>query len=86
MVLVNNAATHGVMFDDNACTTPTPSSPTRLRCHAGLDVVCQANPMHSFAMQDAVTYEYGLSRSRVSWLPPLPNTHPGELGAGPVRR
>jgi hypothetical protein len=29
--------------------------------------------MHSFAMQDAVTYEYGYPAAG-SWLPPPPNT------------
>jgi len=34
-------------------------------------VVCQAQPMHSFAMQDTVTYEYGYP-AWGGWLPPAP--------------
>lgn len=74
MVLVNNAATHGVMFDDNACTTNAEFAYLNFGVMPARDVVCQANPMHSFAMQDAVTYEYGYPAAG-SWLPPPPNTH-----------
>jgi pimeloyl-ACP methyl ester carboxylesterase len=74
MVLVNNAATHGVMFDDNACTTNAEFAYLNFGVMPTRDVVCQAKPMHSFAMQDAVTYEYGYPAAG-SWLPPPPNTH-----------
>lgn len=74
MVLVNNAATHGVMFDDNACTTNAEFAYLNFGAMPARDVVCQANPMHSFAMQDAVTYEYGYPAAG-SWLPSPPNTH-----------
>lgn len=74
MVLVNNAATHGVMFDDNACTTNAEFAYLNFGVMPARDVVCQAKPMHSFAMQDAVTYEYGYPAAG-SWLPPAPNTH-----------
>lgn len=74
MVLVNNAATHGVMFDDNACTTNAEFAYLNFGVMPARDVVCQAKPMHSFAMQDAVTYEYGYPAAG-SWLPPPPNTH-----------
>ncbi len=74
MVLVNNAATHGVMFDDNACTTNAEFAYLNFGVMPARDVVCQANPMHSFAMQDAVTYEYGYPAAG-SWLPPPPNTY-----------
>jgi pimeloyl-ACP methyl ester carboxylesterase len=74
MVLVNNAATHGVMFDDTACTTNAEFAYLNFGVMPARDVVCQAKPMHSFAMQDAVTYEYGYPAAG-SWLPPPPNTH-----------
>jgi pimeloyl-ACP methyl ester carboxylesterase len=59
MVLINNATTHGVMFDDNACTTDTEFAYLNFGAMPSRDVICQAKPMHSFAMQDSVTYEYG---------------------------
>ncbi|MFK2905299.1 alpha/beta fold hydrolase [Dyella ginsengisoli] len=74
MVLVNNATTHGVMFDDNACTTNAEFAYLNFGVMPARDVVCQAKPMHSFAMQDTVTYEYGYPAAG-SWLPPPPNTH-----------
>ena len=71
MVLVNNATTHGVMFDDNTCTTNAEFAYLNLGAAPARDVVCQAKPMHSFAMQDTVTYEYGYPAAG-SWLPPPP--------------
>lgn len=74
MVLVNNAATHGAMFDDNACTANAEFAYLNSGVMPVRDVVCQAKPMHSFAMQDAVTYEYGYPAA--GWLlPPPPNVH-----------
>lgn len=74
MVLVNNATTHGVMFDDNACTTDAEFAYLNFGVMPARDVVCQAKPMHSFAMQDTVTYEYG--HPAADWrLPPPPNIH-----------
>jgi len=74
MVLVNNATTHGAMFDDNACTTNAEFAYLNSGAMPVRDVVCQAQPMHSFAMQDAVTYEYGYPAT--GWrLPPPPNIH-----------
>ncbi|TPG05064.1 alpha/beta fold hydrolase [Rhodanobacter glycinis] len=74
MVLVNNATTHGAMFDDNACTTNAEFAYLNSGVMPVRDVVCQAKPMHSFAMQDAVTYEYGYP-AMGWWLPPPPNIH-----------
>lgn len=70
MVLVNNATTHGVMFDDNPCTNDTEFAYLTFGVMPARDVVCQAAPMHSFAMQDAVTYEYGFPAA--GWLLPPP--------------
>ena len=74
MVLINNGATHGVMFDDNACTANAEFSYLNSGVMPARDVVCQAMPMHSFAMQDSVTYEYGHPAAGW-WLPPPPNVH-----------
>lgn len=74
MVLVNNATTHGVMFDDNACTTDAEFAYLNSGVMPARDVVCQAKPMHSFAMQDTVTYEYGYPAAG-SRLPPPPDIH-----------
>ncbi|EIL91529.1 alpha/beta fold hydrolase [Rhodanobacter spathiphylli] len=74
MVLVNNATTHGVMFDDNSCTTGAEFAYLNSGDMPARDVVCQAKPMHSFAMQDAMTHEYGYPAAGW-WLPPPPNTH-----------
>lgn len=74
MVLVNNAATHGAMFDDNACTANAEFAYLNYGVMPARDVVCQAKPMHSFAMQDTVTYEYGHPAAGW-WLPPPPNVH-----------
>ncbi|APG03914.1 alpha/beta hydrolase [Luteibacter rhizovicinus DSM 16549] len=71
MVLVNNATTHGVMYDDNACTRSTEFAYLNAGVMPVRDVVCQAQPMHSFAMQDTVTYEYGYPASG-AWLPRPP--------------
>ena len=71
MVLVNNATTHGVMYDDNACTRSTEFAYLNSGVMPVRDVVCQAQPMHSFAMQDTVTYEYGYP-AWGGWLPPAP--------------
>lgn len=74
MVLVDNATTHAAMFDDNTCTTDAQYAYLNTGVMPARDVICQAQPMHSFAMQDAVTYEYG--RSTLGWwLPPPPNIH-----------
>jgi pimeloyl-ACP methyl ester carboxylesterase len=70
MVLVNNATTHGVMFDDNPCTNDTEFAYLNFGVMPARDVVCQAGPMHSFAMQDAVSYEYGFPAA--GWLLPPP--------------
>lgn len=70
MVLVNNAATHAVMYDDNPCTNNTEFAYLNDGVMPSRDVVCQAQPMHSFAMQDSVTYEYGFPAG--GWLLPLP--------------
>ena len=74
MVLVDNATTHGLMFDDNACTANTEFAYLNFGVVPSRDVVCQAQPMHSFAMQDTVTYEYGHPATG-GWLPPPPNVH-----------
>lgn len=74
MVLVNNATTHGVMFDDNACATSAEFAYLNSGNMFARDVVCQAGPMHSFAMRDATTYEYGYPPAGW-WLPLPPNTH-----------
>ena len=72
MVLVDNAATHGLMFDDNACTADAEFAYLNFGAMPSRDVICQAKPMHSFAMQDAVTYEYG-SPATGGALPPPPS-------------
>ncbi|WP_368311412.1 hypothetical protein [Luteibacter sp. CQ10] len=57
MVLVDNATTHGVMFDDNPCTTDVEFGYLNAGVMPAWDVVCQAKPMHSFvrqAMADAL--------------------------------
>jgi len=74
MVLVDNATTHGIMFDDNACTTNAEFAYLNFGVLPARDVICQAQPMHSFAMQDTVTYEYGHPATGW-WLPPAPNVH-----------
>ncbi|KRE96766.1 alpha/beta hydrolase [Frateuria sp. Soil773] len=74
MVLVNNGATHGIMFDDNACTTNAEFAYLNSGVMPSWDVVCQAQPMHSFAMHDTVTYEYGHPATGW-WLPLPPNVH-----------
>ncbi|WP_240147846.1 alpha/beta fold hydrolase [Luteibacter yeojuensis] len=70
MVLVNNGATHGIMFDDNTCTNDTEFAYLNFGVMPARDVVCQADPMHSFAMHDSVTYEYGFPAT--GWWLPLP--------------
>ena len=71
MVLINNAATHAVMYDTNPCTAATEFAYLSSGNLPNRDVVCQAQPMHSFAMQDTVTYEYGFPAA--GWLlPPAP--------------
>jgi hypothetical protein len=74
MVFIDNATTHGAMFDDNACTTNAEFAYLNFGVMPARDVVCQAQPMHSFAMQDTVTYEYGHPATGW-WLPPPPNIH-----------
>jgi pimeloyl-ACP methyl ester carboxylesterase len=72
MVLVNNATTHGVMFDDNTCTRAAEYGYLNSGTMPNRDVICQAQPMHSFAMQDTTTYPYGYPAT--GWLlPPAPN-------------
>jgi pimeloyl-ACP methyl ester carboxylesterase len=74
MVLVDNATTHGAMFDDNACVAHAEFAYLNFVVMPNRDVVCQAQPMHSFAMHDSVTYEYG--HPAAGWpLPPPPNVH-----------
>lgn len=74
MLLVDNATTHAAMLDNNPCTTDAQSAYLNTGVMPARDVICQAQPMHSFAMQDAVTYEYGHSTFGW-WLPPPPNVH-----------
>lgn len=74
MVLVNDATTHGLMFDDNACTTSTEFSYLNFGVMPARDMVCQAAPMHSFSIHDTATYEYGYRAAGWS-LPPPPNIH-----------
>lgn len=74
MVLVDNATTHGLMFDDNSCTADAEFAYLNAGVMPARDVVCTAAPMHSFAMQDNVTYEYGYPAAG-RWLPPPPNVH-----------
>lgn len=74
MVLVDNAATHGLMFDDNACTASAEFAYLNFGVMPARDVVCQATPMHSFGMQDSVTYQYGHPAGG-RWLPPPPDVH-----------
>lgn len=73
MVLVDNATTHGLMFDDNACVADTQFAYLNAGVVPARDVVCEAGPMHSFGMHDAVTYEYGFPAAGW-WLPPPPDT------------
>lgn len=72
MVLVDNAATHGAMFDDNPCVARVEFAYLNDGVMPARDVVCQALPMHSFTMHDMTTYEYGHTASG-GWLPPPPN-------------
>lgn len=74
MVLVNNATTHGLMFDDNACTANAQFAYLNSGVMPARDVICQAKPMHSFGMHDTVTYEYGYPAAG-GWLPPPPDIH-----------
>jgi pimeloyl-ACP methyl ester carboxylesterase len=74
MVLVNNATTHGAMFDDNTCTNDAEFGYLNSGVMPARDLVCQAGPMHSFAMRDDATYEYGHPAAGW-WLPPPPNVH-----------
>jgi pimeloyl-ACP methyl ester carboxylesterase len=71
MVLVDNAATHAIMFDDNACITNAESAYLAFGVMPARDLVCQAKPMHSFAMQDSGSYEYGYPAAG-GRLPPPP--------------
>jgi pimeloyl-ACP methyl ester carboxylesterase len=71
MVFINNAATHGAIFDDNACVTAVEFGYLHTGVLPSRDVVCQAGPMHSFAMHDSTTYEYGYPATG-AWLPPPP--------------
>ena len=72
MVLVDNATTHGLMFDDNPCTTDAEFAYLNAGVMPAGDVVCQAGPMHSFGMHDSATYEYG-SHAAGGSLPPPPD-------------
>ena len=72
MVFIDNAATHGAIFDDNACVTAAEFGYLQTGALPSRDVVCQAGPMHSFSMHDSTTYEYGYPATG-SWLPPPPD-------------
>jgi pimeloyl-ACP methyl ester carboxylesterase len=72
MVLVDNAVSHGLMFDDNACVADAQFGYLNTGVLPGADVVCEAGPMHSFGMHDTVTYEYGRNASG-STLPTAPD-------------
>jgi pimeloyl-ACP methyl ester carboxylesterase len=74
MVLVNNGATHGLMFDDNACVAGVEFAYLNSGVMPDSDVVCEAGPMHSFGMWDTTTFEYGHTATGAS-LPPPPNLH-----------
>ncbi|WP_329743052.1 alpha/beta fold hydrolase [Dyella sp. A6] len=74
MVYINNGATHGVMFDHNACAANVEFAYLNYGVMPARDVVCQAAPMHSFTMHDSTTYDYGHQASG-SWLPPPPDIH-----------
>ncbi len=78
MVLVNNATTHGVMFDQNPCVAQVEFDYLNLGVVPDNDVVCQAQPMHSFFMQDMRTYEYG-HKWTGGWLPPPPEPEAHQL-------
>ncbi|UPG94323.1 alpha/beta fold hydrolase [Luteibacter aegosomatissinici] len=70
MVFVNNAATHALMYDDNACVKAAEVAYLKGGTMPSRDVICQGQPMHSFSMQDSVTYEYGFPAA--GWLLPPP--------------
>lgn len=72
MVFIDNAATHGAIFDNNPCVTAAEFGYLNTGALPSHDVICKAVPMHSFAMQDSATYEYGYPVTG-SWLPPPPN-------------
>lgn len=72
MVFIDNAATHGAIFDDNACVTAAEFGYLNAGVLPTRDVVCQAGPMHSFGMRDSVAYEYGYP-ALGAWLPPPPD-------------
>ena len=73
MVFIDNAATHGAIFDDNACVTAAEFGYLNSGVLPARDVICKAGPMHSFGMQDSVAYEYGYPAIG-TWLPLPPNT------------
>lgn len=72
MIFIDNAATHGAIFDDNACVTAVEFGYLNAGVLPSHDVVCQAGPMHSFGMHDSAAYEYGYP-AMGSWLPPPPD-------------
>jgi len=72
MVLVDNGATHGLMFDGNACVDDAEFAYLQAGVMPDRDVVCEAGPMHSFGMWDSTAYEYGHAAAG-SALPPPPD-------------
>ncbi|MCB1566647.1 MAG: alpha/beta fold hydrolase [Xanthomonadales bacterium] len=80
MVLVDNAATHAVMFDNNACVLDVELAYLNDGVTPNRDVVCDAAPMHSFGMSDTETYEYG-HRSVDLPIPPLSPHGDGQHGS-----
>jgi hypothetical protein len=72
MVLVDNATTHALMFDDNACVADAQYGYLNAGVLPRADLVCESGPMHSFGMHDTTTYEYGNAASG-STLPPPPD-------------
>jgi len=80
MVYINNGATHGVMFDHNACVAMAEFAYLNYGVMPARDVVCQAAPLHSFTMHDTKTYDYG-HQSSGPRLPPATGHPSGELAA-----
>ncbi|GAA0683801.1 alpha/beta fold hydrolase [Dyella marensis] len=72
MVFIDNAATHGAIFDDNACVVAAEFGYLNTGVLPKRDVICQAGPMHSFGMRDSAAYEYGYP-ARGPWLPLPPD-------------
>ncbi|NII72484.1 pimeloyl-ACP methyl ester carboxylesterase [Dyella sp. SG562] len=72
MVFIDNAATHGAIFDDNACVVAAEFGYLHTGVLPKRDVICQAGPMHSFGMRDSVAYQYGY-QALGPWLPLPPD-------------